>query len=73
MAKIPIDDGIPPPRAYEVKEIYPIKDLKVGQSFLVPEGKAGSVRAMAHRIGKRMGRVFAVRPINGQYRCWRLK
>jgi hypothetical protein len=55
------------PRSY----IYPYKDMDVGDSFFIPNGKLGTINAANYRAYKRLGRKFAARTIDGGIRVWR--
>ena len=54
-------------RAY----IYPYRDMEVGDSFFVPNGKMGTVNAANYRAYKRLGWKFSARKVEGGIRVWR--
>lgn len=52
---------------------YPWHGLEVGDSFDVPAGKVGSVRAAARVASMTNGKVFRVfRTEDGGHACWRV-
>lgn len=74
---IKIESGIPLPpdgrglrgRAAE----YPWQKMKVGQSFLVPDGiSIANFRRQAWDAGRKFDRKFSVRKVGKQFRCWRV-
>lgn len=73
---IEIDNSVPLPtsetRGRPAK--YPIRDLEIGESFAVPEGKVQNVRSSAQQVQRRNpGRQYSVKPDgDGNYRCWRI-
>lgn len=73
---IPIDKGIPiPTRCHGrrgVRVLYPFPDMEIGDSFFV-EGSASSVESAASSYGKRTGRKFTTRYVDGGARVWRIK
>jgi hypothetical protein len=53
---------------------YPFKDLAVGDSFFVPEAELVNSKRMhstAYNYGKRYGRKFVARRVEGGVRVWR--
>jgi hypothetical protein len=67
---IKIDDNVPMPMTWKNK--YPLMEMEVGQSFVVPaETKIPAFRRVAsfHRSD---GRRFSVRKTPDGYRCWRI-
>lgn len=57
------------------KAVYPLSELAVGESFFVPTESSyvqDSVRAAASYRGKRLGRKFCCRSMDGGIRVWRL-
>ena len=65
---IKIESGIPFPAH------IPFADMKVGDSFLVPEGISKSTVAVyANRYAKKTGTKFTVRKTPEGYRCWRIE
>ena len=70
-AIIKIEKGfeMPSPRGARL----PWAQLKVGESFEVPDGMSGSARANSAVAGKRHGMKFSVRvQPNGLLRVWRI-
>lgn len=67
---IHIESGVPiPPRPG-----YPFKQLKVGDSFLLPEDANERIlRIRAASVGTRLGRKFSVRKVEGGFRVWRVQ
>ena len=56
------------PRTY----IYPYRDMDVGDSFFIPNGKLPTVNAANHRAFKRFGMKFSARTMDGGIRVWRV-
>lgn len=72
MPKVKIDKGVPLPDHH--LQVYPFKDMQVGDSFLLPKGiSSASVRTQASRNGRELGRTFSVRKTPEGFRCWRVK
>lgn len=53
--------------------IYPLKDMIVGDSFLVPPGIRGKVQNCVSQYGLRNKKKFSVRTIGNTIRCWRVE
>jgi hypothetical protein len=74
-ALIKIDDGIPIPLANAMpRDVYPFKRLKAGQSFAFP-ANVDPVRAYkaATNANRRLKpKVFRVRKLENEIRCWRI-
>jgi hypothetical protein len=51
--------------------IYPYRDMDVGDSFFVPEGKMPTVNAANYRAFKSLGWKFSARKQDGGIRVWR--
>ena len=52
--------------------IYPLEELEIGESFLVPDLKKGrSARAIARFTARKNGRKFASRKTSEGIRIWR--
>ena len=65
---IKIESGIPMPAK------FPFAEMKVGDSFLVPEGmNKSTVAVYANRHAKKTGTKFTVRKTAEGYRCWRIE
>lgn len=65
-----------PSRAVGRKPKYPFPEMKVGDSFFVPDGgtKGQTVRMASYHYGKRHGgQVFSTLKDGDGYRCWRIK
>lgn len=63
-----IDTGIPVPD----RASYPIRDLAVGESFVFPLNKRGSVQTKASKIKAETGHDYTIRKIdNDTARIWR--
>ena len=74
MSEFKIEKGIPvPPPKRELRSgVYAVlRSLDVGDSF-VARGKQDSVRGMACMAGKKYGRKFATRVVEGGVRVWRV-
>ena len=74
---VKIESGMPLQKS---QGMWPLRDLKVGESFALPTAKRDSVQSMATHIGIEEGKVFTIRknflnPKTGQRetRCWRTK
>jgi hypothetical protein len=55
--------------------VYPLKDMAVGDSFLVT-GSAEiltNLRYAACAFGKKHSRKYSVRKVEGGHRCWRVE
>ncbi len=55
---------------------YPFKEMKVGQSFFIPEPafqQVARIRASASSYGKRTGMKFAIVRDGNGYRCGRIE
>lgn len=68
MIKIKIDSNIPVPRK------WPLDDMKVGDSFKVPESvKRTAIAVYVSRYNKANDKKFVVRKTaEGELRCWRI-
>lgn len=72
MPKVKIDKNVPLPAHH--LQIYPWREMEVGDSFLVPtDTKSASLRVIASRNGRELGRTFSVRKTPEGFRCWRVK
>jgi len=67
-----IEKGIPIP---EQKSIYPIKDMKIGDSFIIPAGRNKyNPSPLISPQAKRYGIKLTTRKLsNGDYRVWRVE
>ena len=65
---IKIESGIPMPAK------FPFAEMKVGDSFLVPEGTSKNVVGVyARRHAIKTGTKFTIRKTPEGYRCWRIE
>lgn len=70
-------EQVAPPRGHHLVR-YPFRQLEVGQSFFI-EGIAGDhaailrVRGAANVQGRRTGKKYSVRKMDGGVRVWRVK
>ena len=65
---IKIESGIPMPAK------FPFAEMKVGDSFLVPDGtNRSTVAVYANRHGKKTGTKFTLRRTPEGIRCWRIE
>ena len=69
MSDYKIEKGIPVPVMGRLK--YPLADMMVGDSILVPIGDGQSLRNCASVHGKNSDRKFSVHKVDGGFRCWR--
>ncbi len=72
---IRIEAGVAMPEAWASKGTskYPFKDMKVGDSFLVPEGTSrGAIQSAAYYAGNTLSAKFVVRVTPEGLRCWRV-
>ncbi len=73
-----IEKGVPIPST-ALKIRYPLADMNVGDSFLVPDDTSGAgpahlrVRAAVSHFSKRNNKRFIVRKVEGGHRCWRIE
>jgi len=74
--EIKIDEGIPCPYSVRVDGLnYPFRDMRIGDSFLIPEEtNPVNVRMAAFQFSRRgnLGWRFTVRKTKQGYRCWRM-
>lgn len=71
---IKIEKDIPLPHARYEREIFPFKELQVGDSFFVPQDHLSfySVRSLA-TINKTIEKKFTCRRCEGGVRVWRVR
>lgn len=73
--KIPvthIDSTVPVPVRTNIS--YPLKVLDVGESFLFPLSKRGSLQSRVSRVKAETGREFTVKKVDSlNGRVWRVK
>ena len=70
-----VEDGIPVPA--KIRSKYPIKQLELGQSFMIPSSELSptqisSIRQATTKFAKETGRKFTVRKTDGGLRVWRI-
>ncbi|WP_137390863.1 hypothetical protein [Rhodoligotrophos defluvii] len=73
----PIEQDVPVlPRSATLRA-YPFEEMELGQHFSVPMDKYNSVKVLASRLGRRLGRVFVVRKMEKDGRevagVWRVE
>lgn len=72
-----IEQGVPLPKMGKIRQKYPYRRLKPGESFLVACGENERERMMnslnsgAHWAGYKTGFKFAMRTVLGGIRVWR--
>lgn len=73
---VEIDRGIPIP-AREMLSMYPLKEMQVGDSFVINDiGAQKTIQEQCSRYKRKGLGTFRVLRINGslsQWRCWRTK
>ena len=72
MVSIDIQKNIPIPPEKK-RNVYPYKDMEIGESFFVPTGKIQIVCNANYRTGKQLGKKFIARKENEGVRVWRTK
>ena len=55
------------------KPKYPLRQMEVGDSFLVPGGNLRTMRTMARIVGLQLGRKFKAQEQEGGVRVWRVE
>lgn len=69
-----IEKNVPiPERIYRDRQNYPFKQMDIGDSFCVPKEYEKSIRALASRWGKVLGRKFVVSKEDDKVRIWRVR
>jgi len=71
-----IDSEIPLPPKQTGREKHPFRSLDIGQSFVIPgTDYYAQARARQHACvyGKKLGRKFATRLVDGGVRIWRVE
>lgn len=70
-----IERGIPiPPRNRGTRDPkYPFRDLRVGDSFYVPNKKVQDLSRVAQYWAHKDNTKFSFRSIDDGVRCWRIK
>lgn len=67
-----IEKGVPIPNK-RVDTLYPLHDLAVGDSFLVPLDRRHAASAKAYDHARNGGKKFEVRTVEGGVRVWRTR
>jgi len=65
-----VEKGIPVP---PVKNKYPWLQMEVGDSFFVPGVTCKEFRTQPSSAGRRYGRKYASRSVDGGVRVWRVE
>lgn len=68
---IPIDNDIPIPAPAAKPPLYPLRDMKVGDSFRVGLDKAKAARSAVSAYTARTGAKFVTRKEDGGLRVWK--
>jgi hypothetical protein len=69
---IKIERNIPPPESKRMTK-YPWGEMKVGDSFLFPEGKAAPSESARSASQRYKPKRFVARRTEDGYRCWRVE
>lgn len=70
MSGFKIEKSVPKPAPIRRRK-YPWLEMEIGDSFLVPGGRTERLANSAHGAGKRYGRKFSTRSVEGGVRVWR--
>ena len=73
--KISIEKGVPIQRRRIDMEVYPFADMEIGDSFLATKENSENphaIRSAAYEAGKRFGRKYVTRSVEGGIRVWRV-
>jgi hypothetical protein len=71
LSKLELTRNYPLPQM-RVKNVYPYKEMVVGDSFLVPNAKLQIVCNNNWRVGKKLNMVFSARKEGEGVRVWRV-
>lgn len=73
MSEFTIDKGIPVPKQVGAgrKTKYLFDAMEVGDSFFIKDTKVKTISRTCGQHGKRLGRKFASRTVDGGVRVWR--
>lgn len=73
MSEFTIEKGIPVPKQVGAgrRNKYPFDAMEVGDSFFIKDGKVKTFSRTCGHHGKRLGRRFASRTVDGGVRVWR--
>lgn len=69
---IKIEAGIPFPKEGMWTTKYPWRELDVDQSFFVANATFRTMQSGASLAGRRLGKTFRARKVDGGVRVWRL-
>jgi TusA-related sulfurtransferase len=72
MTEYKIDKKIPIPET-ATRNNYPLREMKVGDSFEIPSDDMLRARSAASWYGKRNNAKYAIRKYGSAYRCWRVE
>jgi len=64
-----IEKGVPMQK--HKSDVYPFSEMEIGDSFFVEGGDKYKLGPAASSSGKRHGRKYSVRLVEGGYRVWR--
>ena len=75
MTKIKIDKGIEIPHRRMLKTRYPVREMEIGDSFLIHDGEAPSkyIGSYSFLFSKMTGFKFMCRKVEGGFRYWRVE
>lgn len=74
-----IDTNVPVPapssrgRAAQAPHYQAVTKLEVGQSFFAAAKAKGKIGSASYVVGKKLGRTYTVRNVDGGIRIWRIK
>lgn len=73
MSEFTIEKGIPVPKQVGAgrRNKYPFDAMEVGDSFFIKDTKVKTISRTCGHHGKRLGRKFASRTVDGGVRVWR--
>ena len=71
MQELQIDKNVP--IVMSKRMTYPYKEMDVGDSFFVPNGKMQTLSNANWRMGKKLGARFTARQVDGGVRVWRVQ
>lgn len=69
---IKVESNVPFPEGRMWSSKYPWSSLEVNQSFFVPGAQFRSMQSGASTAGRKLGRTFRARTVEGGVRVWRL-
>jgi len=68
-----IESGIPQPPSLSGRKKYPLREMEVGDSFVVDADQHTRLMSAVAYFGKRNNRKYSIRKVDGSLRCWRVK